>query len=81
MSRATVTENHRDSNGNAGMSELHGIHETVEEAKSHALRVASRKHGYKNLHWKQFSPTTWGVMNGQVYTFVIVSLIKDQPDT
>lgn len=71
--RVSVTRTQRDRDGNAGMTEVHGFYGTVEEAKGHAETLGYLHHPDGQFHWRQFSLTTWGLMNGQVYTFILVS--------
>lgn len=62
-----------DSNGNAGMTSILGMHDAVEEAKRDGEMYATT-HGHRDLHWRQFSATTWGLMSGSLYTNVLVSI-------
>ena len=71
--RASITRTPRDPQGNVGLIEQHGSYRTVAEAKGHAEVLGHRYHPNGSFHWKQFSPTTWGLMNGQVYTNILVS--------
>lgn len=77
MSRASVTMNHRDAQGNAGMAEMLGDHPTVDVAKGYAEAYALRTHPNGNLHWRQFSPTAWGLMDGQLDTHVLISWLDN----
>lgn len=67
---------HRDAQGNAGMIEDLGSHPTIDTAKTHAEAHALRTNPNGNLHWRQFSPTTWGLMDGQLYTYILISWIE-----
>ena len=78
MTRVSVTENHRQPDGNAGMTESHGYFSSVEVAQARAEGIAMmRGKDGGSLHWRQFSPTTWGLMSGQLYTYILVSLLPD----
>jgi len=57
-----------------------GEFSSVTEAQSVALAYGADLTGsYRDLHWKQFSPTTWGLMNGIAYTGILVGVIGPQP--
>lgn len=72
MDRARITKQNRDAQGNAGMIQELGDHPTVEVAKGYAEAYARRTHPNGNLHWRQFSPITWGLMNGQTDTGILI---------
>lgn len=57
-------------------SESIGIYPSVEEAQRAALSFGAAKVGdFRNLHWRQFSETTWGLMSGGIYTHILVARI------
>ncbi|MEU6261838.1 hypothetical protein [Saccharopolyspora shandongensis] len=75
MPRATIEHTQRDENGSGGIIEDHGGYPTVEQAKGYAEAIGHQFHPGGNFSWSQFSPTTWGLMNGQYYTNILVSWI------
>jgi len=75
MTKALITQTNRDAQGNVGDIKALGSRPTVEEAKSYAMDIGAMHHPNGSLHWKEFSPTTWGLMAGQVYTNILVSKI------
>jgi hypothetical protein len=79
MPYASITRTPNDRAGNAAMTEILGDRPSVEEAQLEAAGLAGLYgHGYESLHWKQFSPTTWGLMDGGRYTHILVTWI-DHP--
>lgn len=77
MSEAHISRIPRDKAGNVGMIEALGSRATVEEAQGYAETIGRLYHPNGSLHWKQFSATTWGLMNGQVYTNILVSWLDN----
>lgn len=75
--RAMITETPRDNAGNVGMITNHGSYPTVEQAKGYAKAIGCRTHSVDSLHWRQFSPTTWGLMSGGVHTGILVSWLEN----
>ena len=63
---------------NGGFHEMIGTYPTVEDAKSEAFDYGAAKVGdFRNFRWRQFSETTWGLMNGGLWTDILVSRIAD----
>jgi hypothetical protein len=76
---AMITRTERDRAGNAGTTEMLGSHPTVEVAKGYAEAIGCQHGARKDaLTWREFSPTTWGLMNGQAYTYIRVSWIDNR---
>lgn len=82
MGRAVITEMKRGPAGNlAGRIDHGGDHPTVDGAKRAAEEIAWSTHDDDALHWRRFSPVAWGLMDGDTYTFILVSWLGDEPDT
>ena len=74
MSRFMVTHTDRDRHGSMGMTKTLGRADSLDEAKALAEAEAPGCETISGaLHWRGFSPTTWGLMSGQLYTFVLVT--------
>lgn len=74
MTKAWITRTPRDRDRNAGIIEPYGARDTVEEAKGYAEKIGAFHYPGGDFHWRQFSDTTWGLMNGIAYTFILVSV-------
>lgn len=70
----------RDHKGNVGSIQILGRFDTPEEAQSNGLAHGAARNPGARLWWRQFSPTTWGLMAGQLYTNVLVSWCEIKPE-
>lgn len=75
MAEFMITRTQRDWQGNAGLIESHGSYSTLAEAQGYAVAVGRRYFPTGRMYWREFSATTWGLMCGQLYTFVLVSAV------
>jgi hypothetical protein len=71
-----VTHTARDAQGNAGLVQVLGSYDNETDARATGEMYAAAK-GATALHWRQFSSTTWGLMAGQVYTYILLSRVGE----
>lgn len=76
---ASLTFTHTDRQGNAGQIESLGDRPTVDEAKRDGEDYARMSYPQGDLYWRQFSPRTWGLMLGSLYTHIRITWVGDLP--
>lgn len=72
-----LTQTPRDANGNAGQTQILGFFASAEDARANGEMYARATGTTNHLHWREFSPTTWGLMNGPVYTYILLSRVGE----
>jgi len=72
-----LTHTPQDANGNVGMIQILGFFASAEDARADGEMYARATGATNHLHWREFSSTTWGLMNGQVYTHILLSRVGE----
>jgi len=75
---ARITHTERGRSGNAGFTRDLGEAGSVPEAKTEA-QIWAGSHGvsWEWMWWQEYSPTTWGLMEGDHDTGITVSWVED----